>query len=268
MQPEIGDPSRDSPAADKSPLPNLNRLPTTSLLTLSAFAFLILKLLATTRFNAITALALVKSAGITSVLVGEVVLLLPGVLAISIGPLLTLSWPALPAARRPLAAVAIWASAAIALLGVRPWFFGLFFGLGIAAFQVWRIRNERRRRGQGSRDANADSVLGAVLVAYIATVVLGATVTADVWVSPEVVTLSNDAHLVGYVMGTEAGWTTILTDQKRSVLLVRDDQISSRTVCDTGKWLGPSVLQILFHSTTVLCSTLVSQGTNASKSGP
>lgn len=51
----------------------------------------------------------------------------------------------------------------------------------------------------------------------------------------EIKVRSSNEPIVGYVVGTNVGWMTILTDAKRTIVVVRADQVESRNVCRIGE---------------------------------
>jgi hypothetical protein len=67
-----------------------------------------------------------------------------------------------------------------------------------------------------------------------------------VWVPAEVIKIHPRHRVVGYVVGTDAQWMTILTDRDRRIMRVKADQVVGRRICELVKqarsplqnWMG------------------------------
>lgn len=72
---------------------------------------------------------------------------------------------------------------------------------------------------------------------------------APVWVPAEAIALEGEEPITGYVVGVDAGWTTILVEDDRSILKVRSDEVKERLVCSTDENPpGKSLIQFVVGS--------------------
>ena len=72
-------------------------------------------------------------------------------------------------------------------------------------------------------------------------------VTDDMWVPTEMVTVEGRGLVRGYVIGSEGGWTTLLSDENREIIVARDSQIIERQPCRTsGQRSRRTLAAILF----------------------
>jgi hypothetical protein len=60
-------------------------------------------------------------------------------------------------------------------------------------------------------------------------------VLRQVWLPAERIDINGGSERVGYILKSDGGWTTILWDSDRSILMVKSENIISRTLCRTGQ---------------------------------
>ena len=79
--------------------------------------------------------------------------------------------------------------------------------------------------------------------------------SSRMWVPPEIVTLDTDRRVVAYVMGSDGGWTSLLSEKGRVIIRVKSESIERREVCRLSPGVASqSVVQIVLGAeTTQLC---------------
>lgn len=65
-----------------------------------------------------------------------------------------------------------------------------------------------------------------------------------VWLPAELIGMSDGSEHVGYVLKTDGVWTTILWDSDRSIVIVRSQNITSRTICRIGSPDGLPLISV------------------------
>ena len=94
----------------------------------------------------------------------------------------------------------------------------------LLAWSPWRKR--RQAEGDG-KDVARDPTLWIVAVSGAVVTVL---FVPNVWLPAEVVETNRGNH-VGYVLGAEAGFVTVLQEDERRLVRVDEDAITDREVC-------------------------------------
>lgn len=99
-----------------------------------------------------------------------------------------------------------------------------------------------RRRGLEVRFL-PESASGALLTVLVFTIA-SRSITADAWLPRERITTDTQT-LVGYVLGTEGNWTTILNHQPRYITLLQQSDIRRRVICQTSyDWYSVSLMSL------------------------
>jgi hypothetical protein len=65
-----------------------------------------------------------------------------------------------------------------------------------------------------------------------------------VWLPAEIIGMNDGSEYVGYVLKTDGVWTTILWDSDRSIVIVRSQNITSRTICRIGSPDGLPLISV------------------------
>lgn len=211
---------------------------------IALFAFLILKVLVISLGDVTTALAILRTAGLTSVVVGGLLSALPFLAAflLSASSASAIWWcrrgdPRRRLLRRiPRNVLASVLAAGLASFFLTPWpvllvspLMGLVWGLAIGAGRPRRA--ERTRLRPLTRSVRYLAVAGTALV--LAPMTAWA-LLYPVWLPHETVTLRTQGStvtVVGYVLDDSGGWITILESGRRRVVRHRSDAVSERTLC-------------------------------------
>jgi predicted nucleic acid-binding Zn ribbon protein len=199
----------------------------TLLVSVGLSSLVLLKLLLVSHFNISTALTLLRDAGAAQIIMGQLLTLLPVFLSgIGIVGFVYATRQAWTARR-----VAQISFASVLALGVllQPWSVAILQGVVWTGTLIWAA--------VGSGEYQRGKLLG------IAAIFLFILLIDDhVWLPPESLGLRDRDPTVGYVVGEQGGWTTILGEAHRSVFRVRSEAVETRRVCrlitgQTGGWL-------------------------------
>lgn len=188
----------------------------TLLLTVALFVLVVIRVLRVSAFDPATAAALVREIGIVSIVIGALVLSLPGLLqsAAVFLAFLALGGPGSTVQRRAASTIA---SVIVLLLSVvLPWLQLIFFLiLLVLIVVVWR-------RVKWPLE----------LFAVVAVLVSSLLDVSEVWLPPEDVLLTDGRRVTGYVLSVEPEWTTLLREDDRAILLVKTKEVEERSVCN------------------------------------
>lgn len=223
------------------------------LATVVAFAFVIVKVFAVSRFETETAVALVSTAGATSVIVGALTSSLTGVLSFAfLFELLSLI-DTLSGGRRlfPFQRHFAWnyaiAAAAVSLI---PWDALAINVAAALAYLVVRLLAVRRRRRRGEEPSPSSFLPGSIYV-YAGVGLIPLLVTSAVmWLPAERLSIASDRGddvIVGYVVALDQGWATILRDEDRVIVRVDAESVISRTLCAAAGGPARSLAQLVFR---------------------
>ena len=186
------------------------------------FVFVITQVLVVSRMNVTTATTIISSAGAVDVALGvltasysAVILIL--LFAVDAWRAIT-NWSPFP--------VYLEAGLLIAALIFVPFIGALILIAILVVFNLGDVWLERWRGVQPERwRAGGNSAIAVFLAVFL--------FAAPVWVPAEAIALQGKEPITGYVVGMDAGWTTILVEDNRSILLTRSDEITERFVCTT-----------------------------------
>jgi hypothetical protein len=187
-----------------------------------------------------TALAIVSSETLPTILTATVVSVLPALaLAVAINAVLAAELLYRAERRAVLTLqVAILVSllalliTPIALIGV----LGVIGFLGVRGVQWWH-----RRRGQRIVWRGGLSPASLAFLVYL--LALNALV-ADTWLPLERIETRTGA-VIGYAMATEGGFTSVLVDRPRYVSQIPEDDVRARTLCERREdWYTLSILDV------------------------
>lgn len=211
------------------------------------FALLVVKITRVSHLNGRTSQALLSGVGPIEIVMGSLVAHFPLVLFTICLLLVWRTAGSLAIVRS--VTPAHMAAASVLLFGVLllPWPFLVVLVLA----GIVRFNRPSRRAGERRRTSYY------VLLAAAATLLI---VDSEVWLPPEVFTTEGQPQLVGYALQeaeTSTGWVVVLTEEDRSVLRIREEDISSREPCHLGREheeleTFPSLLQILLRESSAL----------------
>jgi hypothetical protein len=75
--------------------------------------------------------------------------------------------------------------------------------------------------------------------------------SSRMWVPPEIVTLDTDRRVVAYVMGSDGGWTSLLSEKGREIIRVKSESIETREVCRLSPGVASqSIVQLVLGAET------------------
>jgi hypothetical protein len=236
-----GTPSTAEPKpVDRPPRPSdlvLQHLPLA--LTAAVFALVFVRLLVVSRGDAITARAILASAGPTEVVLGAVLTVLPGLLVVIA---IVIPW----VFRMPLLAptsymrVAWGFAVALVLLitglmvvvglytqSLTSFGFGLAVAFVLGAAVEWSIRREAAKDPTQSVTPGQTTVLGIAVVIFLSLISVG----DEPWLPPEKVEVHGQDPLVGYVLDVSDTELVVLEDEDRKVTRLDLDDVESREIC-------------------------------------
>jgi hypothetical protein len=208
------------------------------LLTTVSFVFVVVKVYRVAGSDSATAQAIVSSSGVPSVVLGALVSLLPSLvtLAAFLSALLLYYEVGRRSQRR------LWWEVLVAgpLFGLLllPWPSAVVLFVILTAYvvaRVWRAKREKEVVDKTIPDwpALAFSIL------------ISTFITPTMWLPPEVVSLVGEPEEVAYVLSSDSEWTTLLEDGSRRVIVVRTDDVESRTVCNLTGRPPRSLMQVI-----------------------
>ena len=73
--------------------------------------------------------------------------------------------------------------------------------------------------------------LAIILIVTTLTPVLQFALNDTPWLPAEVVSTTKGSKVIGYVLSTNDGWTTVLSERDRLVLSIRSENVASRSIC-------------------------------------
>jgi hypothetical protein len=112
--------------------------------------------------------------------------------------------------------------------------------LGIGA--GWLVIQVMRRRGPPSDPV---SRLRSLAIALLYINVLQVVTLTQPWLPRETVGTTSGTTMVGYVLGSESGWTSVLVEPEHSVRLIADHDIVTRSPCASIRSFGLLSLPLL-----------------------
>jgi len=209
------------------------RKDTTIWITATLFVIVIGRVLVVTRGDIPTALAVISTAGVATVIVNTVLstlggialLIAYGILVISIAPLHTPKWSM---ARSTLFMATILIGFLLAPIDTLPGTFGIFLLLAVLGFLNQRsLKRPSTRRIRTPPAGLTIFTLGLVL-GYL--LIWQALWLAPVWLPAESVH-TKTGKIIGYVLSDSGDWVSVLTEEDRLVVRMKANTIESRTIC-------------------------------------
>jgi hypothetical protein len=223
----------------------------TLLITVVISFWVLLKLLAVSKFRPETAQALLQSAGATQVIMG---VFLAGLATLlwSIAMLALQFWVLSTERTSPyhVAGVVLGVSGAVL---ITPWPFAVLYGASalILSGLALAIRRKRRQTPDGSEMPKG---LRRWAILSIGFFLLLHAVGGQMWLPSERIDRAGQDDFIGYVVAHDGGWTTILQDQGRVVLRFPTVSITGLQLCELPPpkgaleffdWQEPSALELL-----------------------
>lgn len=217
----------------------------TLLVSLGLSSLVVMKLLLASHYNTSTALTLLQEAGAARVIMGQLLSLLPMLL---MGTAAVGFVYATGQARTTARKVAQIVSACILGVGVLllPWSAAIYWGVLWVGLLIWVARRGADRFMRGT--------IAGIAVAFLIVLLID----DHVWLPPESLEVRTRDPIVGYVVGDQGGWTTILGEAHRQIIRVRSESLVSRRVCRLPlliqrgwSWIDvshPSPLELAFFS--------------------
>jgi hypothetical protein len=214
------------------------------MISLATFLYVAFQVYKAADFEVNTMLEILQSDGLTSILIGVLLVQLPAELVILASvacwwfvfadpePVAGRGW------RRPVASAQISPAVSLAALAVLafwiiPWPFVLVSGflILIAIAPYWAVRRAHSLRGVTALSRFIPAALGTAALLY-------AISGPVIWAPSESLTTSDNGRIVGYVIAGEGQWTTILTPtwtgyhhSGNTVRLESSDKIKSKELC-------------------------------------
>jgi hypothetical protein len=207
---------------------------------------LLLKLLAVSRFRPVTALTLLQAAGVSQVTMGVVLVSFPYLLwGIPVALFMSFGlrredtastfnwavWLVLGLSAVPAALLSPWPFSVAVVVLVVPPLVNAFFTLAPRAEEVAAKEGSRSKR-------SSTKGWKFPLVAVLSVVILIQTLISHMWLPTEDLRLRSGTGIIGYVVQEEGGWTTILTNDTRSIVRIQSETLVSRRVCEVPSEAG------------------------------
>jgi hypothetical protein len=180
--------------------------------TFLSFVFLILKVMVVAKGDIPTALGILQTAGLVTIVVGA---LLSGLPLLAAAILIAQVYRAVDEPSRK--AWMLTAPVLLLCIFLTPW--TLLLASLIAGAALVRTRNHKSRVALAS--------IAIILVTGIA----AWTVLYSVWLPHEMVTLKKGASTVGYVLDDNGNWISILRSGKRDIVRYREADVEKRILC-------------------------------------
>lgn len=191
----------------------------------------LVEVLQAARWQITSALAILASAPLSTVVIGSLVQVVP--VAITPAAVIASSWCAAEytAGRRALVLFVVALNLSIVALVVAPWWLVPAYAgvVGLGELRFRRADRGLRAAGKEATRDRLDFVYAYTLLVLIPVMLL----TSAPWMPAERLTLQNGSTLVGYVLDVGAQWTSVLTDSDRQVIRVPSNQLAGRQICQT-----------------------------------
>lgn len=197
-------------------------------LALCSAAVVVVRALAISRFDAVTTLAVLSSADLAGLITGSVVLLLPVLAPLLVGFIPSLA-DKVPASDNQFvrgSAIGLLGTAVLLVVSFATLVSGVLFVVPLLA-----LMRRRRRRLLAEGRPVALPIQPSTLIAFVVTINFFFVVSfASPWLPPERIEVGGRT-LVGYVLGSDSGWTSVLAEPQRRVERFRDGDITAREIC-------------------------------------
>ncbi|MGH2572152.1 MAG: hypothetical protein ACRDGU_01460 [Actinomycetota bacterium] len=179
-----------------------------------------------------TMLTLLHSAGPGSVVTGVLVSQFPLVLSILMLGGTWWLWERLRLGLNYAPPLALVAALLFIAFFTTPWPFFVvpFVVFGAAVLSAVRNRALGRRSEEARELKRFEGRIAVITLCSIGLLVALLLLRPSVWLPPETLSFSDGTQLVGYVIGEEGSWTTVLT-AKGTVAIQRSSDIEGRRVC-------------------------------------
>lgn len=212
--------------------------------SLVLFTFLILKVIAVAKGDTFTALGILQTASLTTIVVGGLLSGLPllaAALFVAVVYRLIRDWP-----RQGYAGYALTAASLLVCIFVTPWFLLAITSIVAILLAVYArlFGNRRAWPWEGVR-------IVAVIAVLFFTSVAAWDVLYNVWLPQEVVSFVSNKHVAGYVLDDRGNWVSILLAGQRKLVRFPAAQVEERVLCGTAR---PARLWVLFEPNAPLTS--------------
>jgi hypothetical protein len=193
------------------------------------FSIVVFRMLATANFDSTVAIALVTHSSTSTVLLGLAVTVF-GVIVAALPALLILSalglgeggWRAKLLVFPALLVASVLAPA-----------YALLISVGVSSFVALVALFIRFRLGGKTTPPGEQGPTSPLSLAAVSLLVLALVASSPPWYATEIVQTTSHGTFSGYVLGFEDNWTTILTEQDRTLLIIPASEITFRQVCRT-----------------------------------
>lgn len=207
------------------------------LLTTVSFIFVVVKVYRVAGSDSATAQAILSSSGVPAVILGALVSLLPSLvtLAAFLSALLLYYEVGRRGQRR------LWWEVLVAapLFGLLllPWPSAVVLFVILIAYVAARVWRAKRKKEVDKTIPDWPALAFVILISTF--------ITPTMWLPPEVVSLVGEPEEVAYVLSSDSEWTTLLEEGSRRVIIVRTDDVESRTVCNLADRPPQSLMQVI-----------------------
>jgi hypothetical protein len=214
-----------------------------TLSTLLLFSILIIKVIFVAKGDLTTALAVLATSGLVTVILGALVALLPiiaaAIVVVGFYRLGSGAWKLRTLGKQSLIVVLV----LLASVMLTPWLVLAASPLALIGGRLARFRKKLRTEAKATKSPAKVWVAHALLVAAIAALVIapfaivGPDLVFSMWLPREEIRVASSQNapqqplLVGYVLKNEGGWMSVLTSVRRRVEEVKSDTIVSRRLC-------------------------------------
>ncbi|MPZ53322.1 MAG: hypothetical protein GEU79_11440 [Acidimicrobiia bacterium] len=214
-------------------------------LTTMAFVLLVLRVLATARFEVGTALAILAVSDPVTVALGTLAFLIPVVLMIALAAhhlSTSTCWVVSP----------IWDSAFQVILGGLILVFAPAILLILIPIYFAVLVLDAKLLGKRLRQSSVVKLGTYWLIMVLWLVVF----SSDMWLPSEVIEVVGSEPAIGYVLSDGDRWTSVLLEEDRSVVHYRSLDVISRSICEIPGDPAPTLIEwLLSEPRAPTCST-------------
>jgi hypothetical protein len=196
----------------------------TLVITLIVFAFVIMRVLVTTRLNIGTALGVIAQVGSPTVIVNSIVSALGPLLAFLLVLLsldFNLNFTVLAEVKQSHKRMCWWSLLLPSVL-IGPLFF-LVFAIG---FRILALRETSRSRVEG-----VPYFLRRLLLVALGASIFAALFLGPMWLPAERIDTGTQENIIGYVLSEKGGWFSVLSERGDRLMYIKAEEIRSRVVC-------------------------------------
>jgi hypothetical protein len=213
-----------------------------TLTTLLLFSILIIKVIFVAKGDLTTALAVLATSGLVTVILGALVALLPiiaaAIVVVGFYRLGSGAWKLRALGKQSLIVVLV----LLASVMLTPWLVLAASPLALIGGRLARFRKKLRTEAKTTKSPIKVWGARALLVVIAALVItpfaiVGPDLVFSMWLPREEIRVASSQNapeqplLVGYVLKDEGGWMSVLTSVRRRVEEIKSDTIVSRRLC-------------------------------------